>query len=164
MRGLRLRLRDALGLKRLLGDSRGTTSIEVALIGPFLVFLGVGAIELALDMIVDASVQIAAQSASRAGLTTTVPTGESREQQAQVIINRILKPWTQIGAKVSISEVDYGSYANVGTSNTQTGEGGLGDVVAYNVTLQMEGFTGIPRLFGVPLLTFQRSYLVQNEK
>ena len=159
-----LRPRDAPGLKRLLGDSRGTTSIELAIIGPFLVFLAVGAIELALDMVVDASVQIAAQSASRAGLTTTVPSGESREAQAQAIVNRILDTWTRVGAVVTISEVDYGSYSNVGTSNSQTGEGGLGDVVAYNITLKMAGFTGIPELFGFPLLTFQRSYLVQNEK
>jgi len=37
-------------------------------------------------------------------------------------------------------------------------------VVSYNITLTTPGISGIPQLVGIPLLTFQRNYIVQNEK
>jgi hypothetical protein len=37
-------------------------------------------------------------------------------------------------------------------------------IVSYNITVTMPGFSGIPQLVGIPLLTFQRNYIVQNEK
>ncbi|MFL9963026.1 pilus assembly protein [Paraburkholderia sediminicola] len=149
-----------------LADDSGVSAIEFALLSPLVFFLVLGTVELALDMIVDASVQIAAQSASRTGLTTTAPATGTRAAQAQSIVMNTLGGWQKIGGTVTITTVNYGTYNNVGTSNYQTNMGGFGDVVSYQITVTLpNGFTGLPRYFGVPLpLTFQRNYLVQNEK
>lgn len=151
-------------LLRLIRDPRGSASLEFVFVFPFALYMVLGTIELALDMIVDASVEIAAQAASRAGLTTTVPANESRAVQASNIVNTILGGWEKMGATVAISELDYGTYGNVNTSNFSASPGALGEIVSYNITLTMPGFTGIPALFGVPTLKFERNYLVQNEQ
>jgi Flp pilus assembly protein TadG len=150
---------------RLLDDERGVSSIEFALLGGIVFILIVGTVELAIDMMMDASVQIAAQQASRAGLTTTNPNTGTRAQAAQDTVTRILSGWASLpNTSFSITEVNYGTYANVGASNGTAGLGGLGDVVSYNIVLTTQGITGIPRLFGINSMTFQRSYIVQNEK
>jgi Flp pilus assembly protein TadG len=151
-------------LARIARDSRGMSSIEFALVGPAVIFLTLGTVELALDMIVDASVQIAAQAASRVGLTTVNPASGTRDDQAKRIVMAIVGRWQNIGGTVSISTLNYGTYSNVGTSNYQANMGNLGDVVSYNIAVTIPGFSGIPKLFGVKSMTFQRNYLVQNEK
>ncbi|MGF6726294.1 Flp pilus assembly protein TadG [Paraburkholderia sp. GAS41] len=149
-----------------LADDSGMSAIEFALLSPVVFFLILGTVELALDMVVDASVQIAAESASRVGLTTTNPATGTRTAEAQSIVMGILGRWQSLGGTVTINELDYANYNNVGTSTYQTGMGGLGDVVSYQITVTLPtGFTGLPKYFGVPLpLTFQRNFLVQNEK
>ncbi len=42
--------------------------------------------------------------------------------------------------------------------------GSFSDVVSYNITLTMDGLTGINRMLGLGKFTFQRNYIVQNEK
>lgn len=155
------------GLVGPLADDSGISAIEFALLSPVVFFLILGTVELALDMIVDASVQIAAQSASRVGLTTTSPASGTRAEQAKSIVMSILGGWQNIGGTVTINTLNYGTtYDNIGTQNYQTNMGGLGDVVSYQISVTLPaGFTGLPKFFGVPLpLTFQRNYLVQNEK
>ncbi|MEZ2309387.1 TadE/TadG family type IV pilus assembly protein [Paraburkholderia sp. RCC_158] len=154
------------GLELALADDSGVSAIEFALLSPVVFFLVLGTVELALDMIVDASVQIAAQSASRTGLTTTVPTGSTRADQAASIVMNTLGGWKKIGGTVAIKTLNYGTYNNVGTTSYQSNMGEFGDVVSYQITVTLpKGFTGLPKYFGVPLpLTFQRNYLVQNEK
>jgi Flp pilus assembly protein TadG len=149
---------------RLLRDSRGISAIEFAIAGPAALILVLGTVEIALDMFVDASVQLAAQEASRTGLTTSDPSTGTRAQQAQNIVMAYLGRWQSIGATVTIATLDYGTYSNASSGTYASGLGGLGDVVSYNITVTMPGFSGIPRLFGVNTLTFQRNYLVQNEK
>jgi Flp pilus assembly protein TadG len=141
----------------------GVSTIEFALLAPVMFVILLGSIELGLDMMVDATVQYAAQEASRAGITTTAPAdGNTRGQEAQMIAMQYLQAWANIGAVVAINEVDYGTY---GSSTTTSGPGGLGDVVSYNVSVTLNnGFTGIPTLLNVTPLVFQRNYLVQNEK
>lgn len=149
-----------------LTDNSGVSAIEFALLSPVVFFLVFGTVELALDMIVDASVQIAAESASRTGLTTTAPATGTRASQAQSIVMNTLGGWQKIGGTVTINTLNYGTYNNVGSSSYQANMGGFGDVVSYQITVTLPtGFTGLPKFFGVPLpLTFQRNYLVQNEK
>jgi Flp pilus assembly protein TadG len=156
------------GVRRLLGDSRGVTAIEFAMFAPFMVIMILGTIEVALNMFVDASVQLAAQAASRAGLTTSAPAVGTRAQQAQKIVTSILGGWSNIGATVNITELTYGTYNNIGNTNYQAvvGLGGFGDVVSYNISVTMPagGFSGIPKILGIPPMVFQRNYLVQNEQ
>ena len=147
-----------------ISDVDGVSAIEFAIAAPFVLVIVLGTCELAMDMLMDASVQMAAQAASRYGLTTTAPSNGTRQQQAQAIVNSYLQHWTRLpNTTVSITATNYGTYGNVGTGNSTSGMGALGDVVAYSVTLTTPGVTGIPQLFGIGQLTFQRNYLVQNE-
>lgn len=154
------------GLAGLLADDRGVSAIEFVFLSPVVFLLIFGTLELALDMIVDASVQIAAESASRTGLTTTAPAVGTRADQAKSIVMSTLGGWQNIGGTVTINTLNYGTYDNIGTPNYQTNMGSFGDVVSYQITVTLPtGFTGLPKFFGVPLpLTFQRNFLVQNEK
>lgn len=149
---------------RLLGDSRGISAIEFAIVGPMVFILILGTVEIALDMFVDASVQLAAQAASRAGLTTVDPSSGTRADRAKNTVMAILGRWQNIGGTVSIATLDYGTFSNVGTNNYSNSLGDFGNVVSYNITVTIPGFSGIPQLFGVKTLTFQRNYIVQNEK
>ncbi|MGV7241293.1 TadE/TadG family type IV pilus assembly protein [Caballeronia sp. M23-90] len=149
---------------RMLGDNRGVSAIEFAIVGPMVFILILGTVEIALDMFVDASVQLAAQAASRVGLTTVDPSSGTRSEQAKKIVMTILGRWQNVGATVTIATLNYGNYGNVGTSSYTNDLGTFGNVVSYNITVTMPGFSGIPQLFGMSTLTFQRNYLVQNEK
>ncbi|WP_050454301.1 TadE/TadG family type IV pilus assembly protein [Candidatus Burkholderia verschuerenii] len=141
----------------------GVSTLEFALFAPAVFILVLGIIEVGLDLTVDASVQYAAQQASRAGITTVAPaTGETRERAASQTVTNILRPWTNIGGRLTIAVVDYGTF---GSSTTSSSSGGLGDVVSYNITLTMpHGFTGFLGFFGATPLVYRRYYLVQNEK
>lgn len=146
-------------------DSRGVSAIEFAIAAPFVFIFVLGTVELAVDMMIDATVQIAAQSASRVGLTTTNPASGTRANQAQQIVTNIMSGWTGMPkTTLTITELDYSTYNAVGSSSYAAGLGSLGDVVSYNITLTTPGISGIPQLVGIPLLTFQRNYIVQNEK
>jgi Flp pilus assembly protein TadG len=151
-------------VRRFLRDDRGVSAIEFAIVGPLSFILVLLTMELALDMCVDATVQIAAQQASRLGLTTTNPSSGTRADAAKNMVNTILNGWTKIGATITVNSLTYGTYGNVGTTNYSSGPGSLGDVVSYNITLTMPPFTGIPKLAGITQLTFSRNYIVQNEK
>jgi Flp pilus assembly protein TadG len=152
-------------LVSLRGDSSGVSAIEFAIAAPFVFIFVLGTVELAVDMMIDATVQIAAQSASRVGLTTTNPASGTRAAQAQQIVTNIMSGWTGMPqTTLAITELDYSTYNAVGTSGYTAGLGSLGDIVSYNITLTTPGISGIPQLVGIPLLTFQRNYIVQNEK
>jgi Flp pilus assembly protein TadG len=151
-------------VRRFAHDARGVSAIEFALVGPVVLLLIIGTMEIALDMIVDASVQLAAQQASRTGLTNVTPSSGSRADQAKAVVTNILAPWTAIGGTVTIVERAYSSYNDVGGTNYQSTLGGFGDVVSYNISVTMPTFSGITKLFGVSQMTFQRNFIVQNEK
>jgi len=155
-------VRFAAALRR---DSGGVSALEFAIAAPFVFILVLGTVELAVDMMIDATVQMAAQSASRVGLTTTNPASGTRAQQAQQIVTSIMSGWTGMpNTTLTVTELDYATYNAVGSTGFTTGLGTLGDVVSYNITLTTPGVSGIPQLIGIPLLTFQRNYIVQNEK
>lgn len=147
--------------RRLARSERGVSTLEFAFVAPFMFILIFASFELALDMIVDASVQIAAEVASRISMTGTAPASGTRDQQAIANVNAILGMWTNLGATVKISTLAYSSYNNIGTSNYTSGTGALGNIVTYNITVTMPAFTGIPAL---GTLTVQRNFIVQNEQ
>jgi Flp pilus assembly protein TadG len=152
-------------LSALRRDSDGVSAIEFAIAAPFLFIFVLGTVELAVDMMIDATVQIAAQSASRVGLTTTNPASGTRAAQAQQIVKNIMSGWTGMPrTTLTITELGYSTYNDVGGGSSTAGLGSLGDVVSYNITLKTPGISGIPKMVGMPMLTFQRNYIVQNEK
>jgi Flp pilus assembly protein TadG len=152
-------------LSALRRNSDGVSAIEFAIAAPFLFIFVLGTVELAVDMMIDATVQIAAQSASRVGLTTTDPASGTRAAQAQQIVKNIMSGWTGMPrTTLTITELGYSTYNDVGSGSSTAGLGSLGDVVSYNITLKTPGISGIPKMVGMPMLTFQRNYIVQNEK
>jgi Flp pilus assembly protein TadG len=164
-----MRASNPRGVVRLLAmlcrDDSGVSAIEFAIAAPFVFVLVLGTVELAVDMMIDATVQMAAQTASRVGLTTTNPTTGTRAQQAQQIVTNILSGWTSLpNTQLTVTEIAYSTYNGIGTPAYTSGPGSLGNVVSYNITLTTPGVSGIPQLFGISLLTFQRNYIVQNEK
>jgi Flp pilus assembly protein TadG len=150
--------------RRFAHDASGVSAIEFALVGPVIFLMILGTLELALDMVVDASVQLAAQQASRTGLINVNPSSGTRADQAKKMVNSILKPWTAIGGTIAIDARAYASYNDVGGTSYQSSLGGFGDVVSYNITLTMPTFTGIPNIVGVSKMVFSRNFIVQNEK
>ncbi|SAK66625.1 TadE-like protein [Caballeronia catudaia] len=152
--------------KRYLRDASGIASIEFVFVAFISIVLILGTLELAVNMIVDATVQAAAQEASRVGITTSTPATGTRQDAARKVIDTILGGWKLLGATVEISALNYGTYGNLSNPayKPTSDMGGLGEVIAYNIKLTMPGITGIPGLFGIDTLTFQRNYIVQNEK
>lgn len=149
----------------MLRDDRGVTAIEFAIAAPLVLFMILGTIELGIDMIIDARVEYAAQAAARYGMTTTEPSTGVRADAAKAIVMNVLGSWTNLpNTSVSIVETAYGSYGDVGSTNSVSGLGGLGNVVVYKISLTTPGISGIPQLLGMSTLTFQRNYIVQNEK
>jgi hypothetical protein len=172
---------------------RGVSSIEIAITLPVIIFITLSCVEVGLDLWVDATVETAVQRASRLGITTVQPTGQTLDQAVLASINDTLSPWAPRAPVVTVTVKSYPSYAAVGQGEPYTdvnnvghyvpgdpyvdvnkngvydsdlgvaGTGGYGDIVSYNIVVTMHDFTGIPTLVGIPNLTFNRTFIVQNE-
>ncbi|MGF6918391.1 TadE/TadG family type IV pilus assembly protein [Paraburkholderia sp. 40] len=153
-------------LRTLPRDERGASAIEFALASLPIFFLFIATIEFALDMTVDVTVQIAAQAASRAGLTMSAPATGTRATQAEQIATQYLATWKNVGATVTVTQLDYVAFSNFGSSTYKAanGPGNCGDVEMYTIQVTMPAFTGLASWFGMPTLNFQRNYIVQNEE
>ncbi|HEY2025136.1 TadE/TadG family type IV pilus assembly protein [Paraburkholderia sp.] len=151
-------------LRTLLQDNRGVTAIEFAIAAPVMLVMILASLELGMGMLMDASILVAANEASRYGLTTTAPATGTRASQAQQIVMNIIGGWGNIpGTTISIAEIDYGTFANVGTSSNTSGMGGLGDVVSYNISITTNGLSGILPTLGLTPITYSSNFIVQNE-
>jgi Flp pilus assembly protein TadG len=171
MKPLRRGLQAVPYFRRLVGkfarNERGATAIEFAIAAPFMIIIMLGAFEICFDLMMDATLQTATQQAGRAGMTTTVPTGSTRDAQAKAILNRVMGPWLKLpGSSMTYSTTSYSSYsdAGAGTNGVSSSQGNYGDIAVYKVTLTTTGMTGFLKLFGLNSLTFTRSFMVQNEK
>ena len=148
----------------LLRDSGGVSAIEFAIAAPLMFIMILASIELGMGMIMDTSVLIAANEASRYGLTTTAPPTGTRDAQAKQIVMNVIGGWGNVpGTTISIVQIDYGTFANVGTSNNTNGMGGLGDVVSYNISITTNGITGILPSLRLAPITYSSNFIVQNE-
>jgi Flp pilus assembly protein TadG len=149
-------------LSALWRDERGGSAIEFALAFIPVVFIILAAIEFGLDMAVDATVQIAAQAASRAGMVTmTAPTsGQTTSQAAaQTIVMQYLGVWQNTGATVTVTRTNYAAFGGTASTNASY----CGNVESYVIQVSnMPTFTGIGKWFGMTQLNFQRSFIVQN--
>lgn len=176
-----------------LRGNRGVTAMEFAIVLPFMVILILGTIEVGLDLWVDASVESAAQRASRLGITTVIPAGQTREQAVQAIVNNVLSTWQSLGPVETTTIKSYSSYIAVGQPEPYTdlknvghyvlgdpytdvnkngvwdadqgtdGAGGYNDIVQYTITFKIKSFTGLPEMMGIDTLVFSRTFIVQNE-
>lgn len=179
--------------RRFRSDERAVTAIEFAIVAPVVLFLILGIVETGLDLWVDATVESAVQRASRLGITTLPPTGQTMQQAVDSSIKKSLSVWITRALTFSISTKTYPSYIGSAGAEPYTDVGNVGhyvkgdpfvdvnkngvwdgdlgingtgnydDVTSYAVTITMPSFTGIPELFGIPNLSFSRTFVVQNE-
>ncbi|TCF97427.1 hypothetical protein BZM26_31465 [Paraburkholderia strydomiana] len=150
--------------RALLRDSGGVSAIEFAIAAPLMFIMIFASIELGMGMIMDASVLMAANEASRYGLTTTAPTTGTRDAKARQIAMNFIGGWGNVpGTTISIAQTNYGTFTNVGTSSSMSGMGGFGDVVSYNISITTNGITGILPSLGLAPITYSSNFIVQNE-
>ncbi|MGF6768446.1 Flp pilus assembly pilin Flp [Paraburkholderia sp. GAS199] len=174
-------------------DERAVTAIEFAIVAPVVVFLLLGTVETGLDLWVDATVETAVQRASRLGITTLPPNGQTMQDAVNDSIKGTMVVWMSRVKTFSVVSKVYPSYIGSAGAEPYTDVGNVGhyvkgdpfvdvnkngvwdadlgvsgtgnydDVVSYSLTITMSSFTGIPELFGIPTLSFTRTFVVQNE-
>ncbi|MGE5478406.1 MAG: TadE/TadG family type IV pilus assembly protein [Bacteroidales bacterium] len=171
-------------LRRLVPDRLGTTALEFAIAFPVVLLITLGSIELALIMLADASLEIAASEASRIGALTAYGDAAAREAKVKSIVATIAGRWIPVKSNITVTTRIYPDLTALGKptwieSNgipgCQPAEGncagvqvipGLGhsgDLVVYTILMERSGFTGILKTVGISNLAFQRKIIVINE-
>ncbi|GAB2902460.1 hypothetical protein GCM10027202_33750 [Microvirgula curvata] len=179
-------------IRRWRGDS-GASALEFALVSPFLLLLIIGTLDIAIAMLTDGFLERSVRAATRLGITTSVPTGKTREEAIRDIIWAGVGDWVGNPSRLHIETRVYSSFANVGqpepcgddsyqktgtctgsftdiNGNNKwdpdmglTGAGGRGDIVSYRVWFDRPSFTGILNLLNMGLYHFERRIVIQNE-
>ena len=174
-------------------DDSGASALEFALVMPLVLILIVGTIDVAIAMLTDGFLEQSVRAASRLGLTTTEPSGKSRDDAIREIIQNGVGNWVGKDNVLHIETRTYKSFANGGQpepcgdeshKNTGpctrpftdmkhnetwdadmggSGAGGRGDIVSYRVWFGRPAFTGILGLLGRDLYHFERRIVIQNE-
>ncbi|MCR6630937.1 MAG: pilus assembly protein [Magnetospirillum sp.] len=174
-------------LRRLSRQRRGSAVLEFALVFPLIILLTVGAIEMGLMMLLDASLEIGIRAASRTGSITALGTREERENRIKAIVLEMVSRWVPGSSNVKIETKVYPALNNIGRptwvdlnnnaicddgEGTCPAEGGVqlvpgigvsGSLVVYGVTVTRPGFSGIFKLIGINTLEFRRQAVVLNE-
>lgn len=153
-------------LRRLWRDRRGIAALEFALVAPLAFAVLFVAIEIAVIMLADAHLDIAANRVARMGRL-----GISGDCDTAVrnVMAETLKGWVgssaiHIDAKVytpgannAFTDLDDASY----TQSCDAGE--RGDMVVYRLSFDRAGLTGFISLLGGDSIRYQRTVLIQNE-
>lgn len=169
-------------------DRRAIAALEFAFVFPIVLLISLGAIELALMMLVDASLEIAASECSRAGALTSAGTAEQRTARVQKIFDTFAGRWVPAsGGSTQVTMTVYPNLAALGKPtwidknnnlNCDDGEGtcpaqggfqvvpgigGVGSLVVYQVAISRPGVSGIFKLIGINSLSFNSQIVVINE-
>ncbi|WP_162917158.1 TadE/TadG family type IV pilus assembly protein [Dongia deserti] len=157
----RLRKRGTI-VRRLLGDERGTTAIEFAVVGPVVVYLMIGIIEFAVAMAAANSLEAATNLSSRLGKTGYVDEENLLTQEQTILaeVERRVGPLINMD-KLEISHEVYNDFQSLtipdlfedangdgdtddpgewtdvdgdGFRDGSNGIGGAGHIVVYRVT------------------------------
>lgn len=171
-------------LRRLVPDRLGTAALEFAIAFPVVLLITLGSIELALIMLADASLEIAASEASRIGSLTAFGDAAAREAKVKSIVATTTGRWIPVKSNITVTTHIYPDLTALGKptwieSNNipgcQPAEGdctgvqiipGMGassNLVVYTIVMTRSGFTGILKTVGISNLTFQRQIIVINE-
>lgn len=181
-----------IGIGKWRSDRRGTAALEFAIAFPMIIMLTMGTIELALMMLLDASLEIAVSEASRTGSLTQAGTLDKpitepeRVAKVRAIVESWVGRWVPGTSNIKIETFTYESprLANMPTwidrnnnGACDPGEGtcpptgiqlfpGLGQagtLTLYSVDVTRPGFTGILNMVGISSLHFVRQTVVLNE-
>lgn len=180
-------------MRSLRRNARGVTALEFAVVVPFVCILLFGIVDIGLETMLDALLERGVATASRIGLTVTVPTGQTRDQ---AIFNAVWRPvgvLLQNQSQLTMTTMTYPTYADIGQPEPcrddsyirtgacsgpyvdvngngrwdadlgTTGAGGYGAIVRYHVSVTRPTFTGVLSLLNIRLFTLQRTLVIQNE-
>ncbi|CAH2781562.1 MAG: hypothetical protein CPDRYMAC_1693 [uncultured Paraburkholderia sp.] len=110
-------------------DEHAVTAIKFAIVSPMVVFLLLGTVENGLDLWVDATVETAVQRASRLGITTLPPTGETMQQAISDSIKTTMSVWMSRATTFSVVSKVYPSYVGSAGAEPYTDVGNVGHYV-----------------------------------
>lgn len=167
---LGLPARARLGLVRLRADRRGSAAVDFAIIGPALVVMMVGILEVAMLMMTQTLLQSAVADAARAGLTGQPGDGLTRAELVRLAAERVggnlidpgrlaletlvYQSFTSIGEPEPFTDVNSNGVHDAGEPFTdvngngswdsdqgQSGLGGPNDIVLYRITYAWQPMT-----------------------
>ena len=156
-------------------NQRGVTALEFALVMPLLLLATLGAIDIGMETMMDASLENGAAQAARQGVVVGAPpAGETRDQQIYAAVWQQVGFWLQSQSQLTMSSYTYPSYTALsqdpclqsgytGACTGSSGSGGFGSIVRYQVTVTRPTFTGVLGLLKITSYTLQRTVIVQNE-
>lgn len=173
-------------LGKWLSDLRGIAALEFAFAFPVMIMMTIGTIELALMMLLDASLEMAMAEASRAGSLSQAGTEAERTAAVRQIVDSWVGRWVPGTSDITVETFTYASptQANQPTwvdrnnnGKCDMGEGtcpptgvqvfpGIGPsgtLTLYSITVTRPGFTGVFGMAGINTLTFSRQTVVLNE-
>ncbi len=148
---------------------RGVTALEFAIVSPLVILLLFFSLEMGLAMWVDSTLEVAAMRISRIA-QLGVPEGESCTQAVRNVLERHVGFWVKdkatLRADVSLyspgvpavlPDIDDEEYAPVCDA------GGRGDMVIFRLGFDRPAFTGVMGFFGVNIMRYERTAIIQNE-
>lgn len=156
-------------LRTLARDRAGVTALEFALVAPLVFAVLFVAIEVAVIMLADAHLDIAANQVARQG-RLGFPAGFDCRQAISDVMNRTLSGWIAedsliINAKLYTPGQSY-SFADPTNDQNYKPEcntGQRGDMVVYRLGFTRPGLTGFVSWLSRERLRFERVVLIQNE-
>lgn len=167
-------------------DRCGVVAVEFAFAFPIIILLTIGTIEVALMMLMDASLQIGIAEASRSGSLTQFGTAEARVSRVTSIMKTWAGRWVPGTSEIKVDYLVYPNLSDIGkptwvdnnkNDKCDPGEGdcsassvklvpgmGLaGSLVVYQVRISRSGFTGVLKLAGINTLNYFVEIVVLNE-
>lgn len=149
---------------RLLGDSRGTTALEFAVVGPAFVLLLFIIIETAWQLTVDLALNIGVIAGSRYAITGADYAAGTRDS---TILSTIISTSAGIliPANLSLTSQAYASPISYGAGGSAVAStGSSGQLVIYTVSYQQSFLTGFPAaVLGYSSVAHTATLIVQNE-
>jgi Flp pilus assembly pilin Flp len=179
-------------MRRFARDQRGAATVEFALIGLVLFALFAGAVEVALIMFAQSSLENAARFASRWGITNQTGTGGDRDATLLAIARGQL-PGIIDASKVTLSMLQYSDFSKIGQPEPFTdtndngkhdpgesytdvngngqwdadqgtpGSGGYSALVVYDLSYDWNPVFSITKLFHLTPIHLSARIIVKNE-
>ncbi|MFA5521477.1 MAG: TadE family protein [Castellaniella sp.] len=148
---------------------RGVTALEFAIVAPLVILLLFFSLEMGLAMWADATLEVAAMRISRIA-QLGVPEGTSCTQAVRNVLERHVGFWVRDrgtlradmtiytpGIDPSLPDFDDDEYEPVCDA------GGRGDMIIFRLGFDRPAFTGIMGMFGVDIMRYERTAIIQNE-
>jgi Flp pilus assembly pilin Flp len=153
-------------LRRFRRDLRGITALEFALVAPAALLVLLLSLETGVWMMADATLtRVTGQIARNMQLYRGPMGGQDCDSRIRAQLATGMYPWVSAGTPLKVSATVYPARTTSGDPDAAIlcDTGGAGALIVYTVGFEHPSFTGILKGMGLELLTFERSFLIQNE-